>query len=151
MKYVTRILFVLIPLIFIITKLSGVETVDIQLHDTYLVISMFHITTLISIFLLANGVLYELIDPNRLVKILTLFHVALIIFPVVYIFFLLLTDQNSLSPLVDSTSVRIPMMLNLIPVFILGFLILVANIIIGSLLFQKRKKLNPTVLDDKML
>ena len=68
-----------IPLIMLSGFLSSVKDLDINIHDTYYVFSLFHLNTLISIIFVVIGLGYWIMlkANRRLSKWLNLIHIAL--------------------------------------------------------------------------
>jgi heme/copper-type cytochrome/quinol oxidase subunit 1 len=69
-----------IPMIIVLSIIRVNNTIDIQLHDTYLVIKSLHIGFLFSVILGIIGLVYWVMKEKKLVNWMTRFHVAATIF-----------------------------------------------------------------------
>ncbi len=72
-----QVLWIAIPVILAITLFSKAETIDIQMHDNYLVITPFHMGLLFGGFLAFLGGIYWLLRHRKLLGGLTATHLAL--------------------------------------------------------------------------
>lgn len=78
-----------IPLMLIIGRIKINSAFDLQFHDTYIVISYFHIACILAIYFSIVGYIYWLFKKKKMVKWMTYFHSAA---SIILIFTLLLTD-----------------------------------------------------------
>ena len=74
-KWTYQFFWGLIPLFFILSFLGRNFTVDIQMHDTYFVVSPFHIGQLLCFEFFIFGLIYWLLRKNRLLSFLTSSHI----------------------------------------------------------------------------
>lgn len=94
---ITAIVYFLISVIFTADLDS---TIDINVHDTYFVISNLHLSILVSIFVLLQGILYLIVEKTKL-KLNLLLAKLHFTFTVIFlsILFLLLNFQSNYSNL----------------------------------------------------
>ena len=146
LKHPYRIILLTIPILFIFTFLSGVEEVDIQLHDTYFVFYALHITALLSIILFALWLIYTLIPKDRLVPWLSVVHILLTLSIIIFLFVSCIFGPSKLEEgriLFSNSNV-----FYVIPFLLLIQILLIVNIIVGFYMYKKGPKGNNQVLDD---
>jgi len=74
-----KIIWLSIPLVIGLSLIGLNKTIDIQMHDTYLVISLFHVGILFSIILGVIGFFYWLMRKKKLINWMTVVHVIITI------------------------------------------------------------------------
>ena len=90
---ITAIVYFLISVIFI-ADLDSI--IDINMHDTYFVISNLHLSILVSIFVLLQGILYLIVEKTKLKlnSLLTKLHFSFTVIFLSTLFFLLNFESN---------------------------------------------------------
>lgn len=131
-----------IPIALLIGIIYGKDELDINVHDTYYVISYFHLSIIVSILF---GILllgYWLMDiaNRKLFKWINWFHIMITITSIIIIFSIPYLPNNTYSPY-NSTildDLKSPSMLLLLAILfmVLAQLFFVINIIIG--VFRKK-------------
>ena len=71
-----KILWWTIPIVFVISLIKWNYSVDIQMHDTYFVIALFHVGILFILTLALIGGIYWLVRSKKLIDIFTIIHVT---------------------------------------------------------------------------
>ena len=132
-----------IPLIMLIGILSGEADLDINVHDTYYVISYLHLAILISILfaIISIGYWIMLKTNRKLSKWFNLTHIILTIGGLISLFgiSILPSDSNydSSSLIFDDLAMESLLRTLIILLMIFGQLIYIINLIIG--IFRTRK------------
>ena len=75
------IFFLVIPVVLLVGHVNMKSLVDINIHDTYFIVSYFHLVVLLSIFFGIIGILYLMMQKaqRRLFKWLTNLHIIMTI------------------------------------------------------------------------
>jgi len=73
-------------LIWLAVLLLPTEAIDIQFHDTYIVIAYYHWAMLFTIILGGIGFLYWLFREKQMIHWMTIFHTIITIIPIVSFF-----------------------------------------------------------------
>ncbi len=90
-------LWYLLPFLLFGFMIYGETDLDIQLHDTYFVISSESIGVFFGLLLAGSGVIYWLLRNKRLIKWMTTIHVLSLLFISVFMFLILFAyDQFNL-------------------------------------------------------
>lgn len=133
-----KIFWYSIPVLIGLSIIGLNKTVDIQLHDTYFVIDLFHIGILFSIFLGIIGFIYWLMNNKRLVHWMTAIHVGITISTFVLIVFTGLIFKRIIEGDFETFKTVNLIMFVLILTAVLSQLIFMANLVL-SLLNDKKK------------
>ncbi|MEM9544854.1 MAG: cbb3-type cytochrome c oxidase subunit I [Bacteroidota bacterium] len=88
-------LWYLMPFLLFAFLVNRNKTIDIQLHDTYIVLASGHLGILLSILLVLFGGIYWLVRKKKLIRWMTRVHVLSMLILSVFLFFgLLLSNQS---------------------------------------------------------
>ncbi|MFM9948127.1 MAG: hypothetical protein ACKV1O_09330 [Saprospiraceae bacterium] len=71
------VLWLSIPILLALTLLSDAATLDLQLHDTYIIFTPFHFMLLVSFIVALLGGIYWMLRHKKLVKWMTITHLLL--------------------------------------------------------------------------
>ena len=90
---ITAIVYFLLSVIFV-ADLDSI--IDINVHDTYFVISNLHLAILVSMFILLQGILYLIVEKTKLKlnSLLTKLHFSFTVIFLSILFFLLNFQSN---------------------------------------------------------
>ncbi len=72
-----QVLWLSIPVLLALTLLSNAATLDLQLHDTYVIFTPFHFMLLMSFMVALLGGIYWVLRHKKLVKWMTITHLLL--------------------------------------------------------------------------
>jgi heme/copper-type cytochrome/quinol oxidase subunit 1 len=122
-----------IPIIFTLGLVGMKNTIDIQFHDTYLVITPFHLGILFSIILGIVGCLYWLFRNKELVKWMSSIHIFLTIVTLFFIIILSIFWSNLLHSDFQFFKQINNSIFLLFAIFMISQLMFIINIIIGIL------------------
>lgn len=128
-----RSIWIAVPVIISLSLIGLNGVMDVQMHDTYFVISLFHVGVIFSLFLGLAGFIYWLFRKRRLVNWMTVTHIAITISAFVLV---LLSGLISNGSLEVSRSVN-QFLLPIIILVVLSQLIFIVNLII-ALIRKKR-------------
>lgn len=78
-----KLLWVCIPLFLALILLGPSSAIDVQNHDTYLVIALFHVGLAFAFKLFILGAIYWLLRKKKLIWILTAAHILLTILAII--------------------------------------------------------------------
>jgi heme/copper-type cytochrome/quinol oxidase subunit 1 len=109
------------------------NTTDIQLHDTYIVISSIHIGVLFSIYLGIIGIIYRLIRKKKLVDWMTVIHVVITILTFALIIIKGLIFQKIIEGDFETYRTVNKVLFVVILIALLSQLIFITNLIFGSI------------------
>ena len=132
----------IIPVTLFIGIIYGDDTLDINVHDTYFVISYYHIFELTSIFLgvLSFGYWIIHITNRKLIRWLTKAHIIITIGGLLLMYLISLIPcydySNSSSPMFDDLLDPNLLLTSILLIIILGQFFYFINIIIG--VFRKK-------------
>ncbi len=120
-----------IPMIVVLSMIRVNSTIDIQLHDTYLVIKSLHIGVIFSVILGIIGLVYWVMKEKKLVNWMTRFHVATTIF----VFCIIMVTGIILQDVIEG-SLRVFRVINqfLFAVILIGIisqLVFIVNLFLG--------------------
>ena len=90
-----KIIGYLILIVILISIFEINHIIDIQMHDTYFVISAFHISLLFTLILVISGIIYWLIRKRKLINWMTFFHVGILTISILTVMILLLISNYS--------------------------------------------------------
>lgn len=79
------ILWLTMPIIFMMTIISSNKMLDLQLHDTYFVFNRLHISIILCLLLALSGGAHYLLKEHQLISWMTSFHVITTVLLTVYI------------------------------------------------------------------
>ena len=132
-----------VPIIFLLSILVQNDTLDVNIHDTYYVISNFHVSILLTLLLslIAFGYWMMIKADRRLNKWLNLSHILLTLgsLLVPYTYWIISLNFNSDSTVFNDYNSNLnTLLIFVIASIILGQIIFLINIVIG-LLLKKRK------------
>ena len=127
--------------------LYGNSAIDIQLHDTYFVVNLYHFFIIVAIFQVLIGSIYWLFRKMKLIFLLTGFHVLgsiLPLFPIIYLFTYLGLPSVprryysfSSYDFEGGFSFYNSLLSSLIFIFLAAQLLLVLNVLIGGMKYWK--------------
>jgi len=80
LRYPHKTFWIAMLPVFVLGYLFSVRSIDIQIHDTYLVVSLASLGLFLAIYLLISGMLYYLFRNKRLDANLIVIHIISIIF-----------------------------------------------------------------------
>lgn len=72
-----QVLWLSIPVFLALTLLSNADTLDLQLHDTYLIFTPFHFGLFTGLFVALLGAIYWLLRHKKLIRWMTTTHLVL--------------------------------------------------------------------------
>ena len=126
-----------IPLVFLIVTLLPTKVIDLQIHNTYIVIVLIHLAIPISILLAGIGLLYWLFRHKEMVDWMKLFHTFITIFPILLLLIWVgFPSEDTESNYIEGDRiVRNWFYLTSILLFLLGQILFVINLLIA--LFKK--------------
>lgn len=116
-----------IPIILGLSLLGFKNTIDLQMHDTYFVVSYVHIRILIAVVLGITGFVYWLVRKKRLTNWMTFLHVAITISTLALILIVNLVFQVNEGDLETFKKVN-PILLVLVLMALSSQLIFMANL-----------------------
>lgn len=122
-----------IPLILITLIFFTNNAFDLQLHDTYIVVSWFYIAILFSMMSALIGFIYWIMRKYKMLRILTLAHTFLSIVSIIGVLITIIIQQNISIGQFKEFSFLNTISTNLILLFILTQLVFIFNIAIGLL------------------
>lgn len=64
----------IIPFILLVGYVLKVNTIDIQLHDTYMILDLWSVTICVSIYFIIVGIVYYLFRNRRFLRYVTILH-----------------------------------------------------------------------------
>ena len=131
-----------VPLIILIGILSGTETMDVNIHDTYFVFTKYHLSILISALFGIIGFGYWIMKKanRKLSKWLNWIHIILTFGSLLIMLgipFISFESKKSEFPLYDDVSIQNLILTLIFLTIIFGQLFYIINIIIG--IFRKNK------------
>ncbi len=134
-----KILWGSIPVILILTLFGKEGAFDLQLHDTYLVTSTWHVAILFAFLLSLLGVIYWLLRNYKLVPGLSKIHVITTLISLIGI--ILISIQQTVSRAEDFELFRRINSIGIILILALIFaqLLFMTNIIVGLIRGKKEK------------
>lgn len=131
-----QIFWVIIPAFLVLSRLGRHAAIDIQMHDTYYVVSPFHIGQLLSFKFFIFGLTYWLLRKTQLLNVLTRTHILLTILCTItlllYLYFRKLLNYNFDAYSISKSFVSITLL-----VYIFAQILFIGNIIFSL----SRKKL----------
>ncbi|MCB0628588.1 MAG: hypothetical protein KDD15_02615 [Lewinella sp.] len=139
LKQPYKILWLTIPLIFLICIFGWYNTVDLQLHDKYFIFEIFHLGILLSSILSIMGLLYWLVRNKKLVQWMTMFHLTTTLFCVVVLLIAALLISNTFVLLYQPHMLSNIFILLFILVIVLGQVFFLINLIISSIRNVEKK------------
>lgn len=98
-------MFMSILIIFILAIVNPNEFIDIQLHDTYFVISPIHLGAILSFYLGLTGIIYWLLRKLSCVKWMTITHIIFTILACVFFQIFSLISSKFIE--IDNNAIRI--------------------------------------------
>lgn len=122
-----------ILLISIITILAPSKTVDIQMHDTYIVMALLHLGIAFSIILGFIGGVYWLFRKKKLIQWMTFTHLGITLFSFLSISIIALFYQNFARSNPDFFRIINQLLLTLIPIVLFIQILFLINLIISSI------------------
>lgn len=93
-----KLIWLVIPIILGLSTIGSNGSIDIQMHDTYFVISSFHIGILFSIILGIIGFIYWLVKGKKLVNWMTAIHLLTTILALASILIISFLPNGLFSP-----------------------------------------------------
>lgn len=117
-----------IPMIFLTIAITPEKTFDLQLHDSYFVISSIHMALFVSIYLILLGTIYWLVKKYKTVSILNTIHSTVTVFGLLSISIIIFVE--TINP---ANAIRGFTLLNSIGMVIFALIILVQLIFIINL------------------
>lgn len=131
-------LWLAVPMILGLSIIGFDRTIDIQMYDTYFVISSIHIGIFFSIILGIIGFIYWLIRNKRLVNWMTAFHVLATISTLVLVVLTGLLFKKAIQGDFETFGTVNQIMFAIILMAILSQLVFVTNLVL-SLMGNKQK------------
>ena len=128
-----------ILLIWLAVFLLPAEAIDIQFHDTYLVIAYYHVAIFLTILLAGIGLLYWFFRKKQLIQWMTIFHTLISMLPILVLFIWNgFPSEDGVRDYIegDAISRSIPYLILLLG-FIFGQILFILNLLIA--LFKKTK------------
>ncbi len=126
-----KLLWSVIPVILTLSFFEFNREVDLQLHDTYIVMRPINVALLLSIFAGLTGLVYWLMRNKKLVDWLMIFHVIITIVAILIIVIYILFLNNILSKNIDSFETIHQSVLYVVLIFMMSQLLFLVNIGIG--------------------
>ena len=132
-----QLFFASIPLICLLATTLPTKTVDLQIHDTYIVFALIHLAIPTSMILAGIGVLYWLYRHKNTTDWMTLFHTFMTILPILlfFIWFGLPIEDATTNYIEGGAITRYWLYLISLLLFLLGQILFVVNLLIA--LFKK--------------
>lgn len=128
-----KVIWLSIPILLILSLIDIGSALDIQMHDTYFVITSFHLGILLSIILALIGFLYWLVKEKRLINWMTFIHVIVTLLTFLIIVLAGLSFKNLVQSDFGMFRVINQLIFVLVFVSIVSQIVLLINLIISSI------------------
>lgn len=126
-----------ILLVWLAVLFLPVEAIDIQWHDTYLVIAYYHLAIFLTVLLVGIGLLYWFFRKKELIQWMTIFHILITILSILILFIRYgFPKEDGLGDYIEADTIGSSLFyLSLLLAFIFGQILFVLNLLMA--LFKK--------------